>query len=97
MTNRYSARLLVALFAQLACIAVLAATPDHDAIDASVRRAMETFNAPGVAVSVVYNDEVYYAQGYGVIETGKPKAVDDQTLFHIGSVSKAFTAASRGT
>lgn len=92
--NRFSIRLLIALFAQLSCIAALAAAPTHDAIDESARRAMEAFNAPGITVSIVHDGKVYHARGYGVVETGKPKEVDDQTLFHIGSVSKAFTAAA---
>ena len=41
-------------------------------------------------------DELFYARGRGVVETGQAAEVDAETLFHIGSVSKAFTAAALG-
>lgn len=72
----------------------VAAAPSTQSIEQSVRRAMEEFNVPGMAVSVVKDGEVYYSAGLGVVETGKKQGVDDRTLFQIGSVSKAFTAAS---
>lgn len=59
-----------------------------------VERAMEEFDVPGMAVSVYYDGELYYSAGHGVLEHGKDAKVDDQTLFQIASVSKAFTAAS---
>jgi len=71
-----------------------ASSPSTDAIDQSIQRAMEVFNVPGMAVSVVHGGELYYSNGQGKVETGKKKPVDDRTLFQIASVSKAFTAAT---
>jgi CubicO group peptidase (beta-lactamase class C family) len=55
---------------------------------------MSQFDSPGMAVSVVRGDDVYYARGHGVIEAGAAARVDADTLFQIGSVSKAFTTAA---
>src|SRR5918992_5277551 len=62
--------------------------------DAYVTAALSTWKVPGVAIAIVRNDSLIYARGYGVRELGQPEPVTEQTLFAIGSASKAFTAAS---
>jgi CubicO group peptidase (beta-lactamase class C family) len=76
------------------CTGLLLAAPTTESIDASILRAMEEFVVPGMAVSVVHGDELFYSAGHGIVEIGKSKRVDDRTLFQIGSVSKAFTTAA---
>jgi CubicO group peptidase (beta-lactamase class C family) len=44
----------------------------------------------------VKDGRIVFAKGYGVREIGKPAPVDTQTLFAIGSTTKAMTAASIG-
>jgi CubicO group peptidase (beta-lactamase class C family) len=61
--------------------------------DAYVARAMAAFGVPGLALTIVDGPTVI-AKGYGVRELGKSAAVDERTLFPIGSESKAFTAAA---
>lgn len=70
------------------------AAPSERQIDRMVERAMEVFEVPGMAVSVVYGGKVHYAKGRGLVETGSDARVDEDTLFRIASVSKAFTAAA---
>lgn len=70
------------------------AVPDAASIDAILARAADAFDSPGMAVSVVHKDELVYANGYGILEVGGDAPVDADTLFHIGSVSNAFTAAA---
>ncbi len=70
------------------------ADPSAEDIAAIAQCGMETFNAPGITVSVVKDGELAYAGGHGVLEVGKRGEVDADTLFQIGSVSKAFTAAA---
>jgi len=94
--KRFTGQGLVACIVNMAAAGILAAAPTSESIDASVRRAMETFNAPGMAVSVVHDGKLFYSDGHGVVEIGSSKRVDDRTLFQIGSVSKAFTAATLG-
>jgi len=62
--------------------------------EATVQRAMQAFEVPGMAVAVVKDGKVVLAKGYGVRKLGQPGAVDAHTLFGIASNSKAFCAAS---
>ena len=54
------------------------------------------WDMPGLAVAVVLDDKVVFAQGFGIKELGKDDAVDPKTLFQIGSTTKAFAAATLG-
>lgn len=65
-------------------------------LDAYVRRVMERFEVPGVAVAIVKDDQVVLAKGYGVRALGGSAPVDAQTLFGIASNTKLFTATALG-
>ena len=64
--------------------------------DDYVARAVADWRAPGLAVAVVKDGQVLLAKGYGVRDIGQPAAVDADTLFAIGSTTKAMTAAALG-
>ncbi len=68
-----------------------AAPPKH--FDARVEAVMKASDVPGAAVAIVENGKVTLARGYGIRRLGSPEAVDADTLFQIGSTTKAFTAA----
>lgn len=87
-------RILIAAILLAATAPVATAAPSVRAIDEAVRRTMDEFRVPGMAVSVVYEGELYHASGHGILEIGAEQPVNDETLFQIGSVSKAFTAAA---
>ena len=70
----------------------LAISPDK--IDRTVAAAMLAFQVPGVAVGIVKDGKLIFSKGYGVREMGKPGRIDADTLFQIGSNTKAFTAAA---
>ncbi|MBQ1540740.1 serine hydrolase [Caulobacter sp. CCUG 60055] len=63
-------------------------------IDALVARAMKSFDVPGVSVGIVKDGKLVFAKGYGVRQLGGGDKVDPDTIFGIGSNSKAFTAAA---
>lgn len=65
-----------------------------DSIDTYVNRALKEWKIPGVAVCVVKNGKVELMRGYGVKETGTNDEVDENTLFMIGSNTKAFTGTA---
>ena len=62
-------------------------------LDAWVARSMKTFDVPGLSLAIVKDGKVIVAKGYGVRKLGEPAAVDENTLFGIGSNTKAFTTA----
>ena len=65
-----------------------------DSLDSYVRRGMQRWDIPGLAVVVVKDGQIVAQKGYGVREVGKPDAVDAQTLFMIASNTKLFTGTA---
>ncbi len=63
-------------------------------LDSYVARAMKTFDVPGISVAIVKDGKVALAKGYGVRKLGDATPVDENTLFGIGSNTKAFTATA---
>lgn len=60
----------------------------------SLRERMAHYHVPGVAIAIVKNGEVVEAVGFGVREAGTHEAIDADTLFSVGSVSKVVAAAA---
>src|SRR5215471_16515734 len=65
-----------------------------DSLDVYVNRALTDWEIPGVAVCIVKNGKVVMMKGYGVKDYDTKGKVDENTLFMIGSNSKAFTATA---
>jgi CubicO group peptidase (beta-lactamase class C family) len=64
--------------------------------DTYVDGAVRDWEVPGLAVAIVKDGRVVFSKGYGLRELGKPEPVDTQTLFAIGSTTKAMVAAAAG-
>jgi CubicO group peptidase (beta-lactamase class C family) len=65
-----------------------------DSLDVYMNRALTNWRIPGVAVCVVKDGKVVVMKTYGVKELGLPAKIDENTLFMIGSNTKAFTATA---
>ena len=63
-----------------------------DELDQIVADVMEESGVPGVAVAVVYDDEVVYEQGYGVRSVDGDDPVTPDTVFQIASLSKPLSS-----
>ena len=88
-------RRAVSLTAALALVAApLAAQQAPPGFDAYVKRVMETFTVPGMAIAIVKDGKVLLAKGYGVRRMGDPAPVDASTRFGIASNTKLFTATA---
>jgi CubicO group peptidase (beta-lactamase class C family) len=59
-------------------------------------QAQKDWQVPGMAIAIVQNDKVIFAKGFGVKKIGGNDKVDQNTIFQIGSTSKAFTATLVG-
>src|SRR5579859_818534 len=66
-------------------------------LDAYVARVLKTFDVPGLSVGIVKDGKVVLTKGYGIRKMGETALVDENTLFGIGSNTKAFTSAALAT
>ena len=65
-----------------------------DSLDSYVNRALTDWQIPGIAVCVIKDGKVILMKGYGVKDYDTKEKVDENTLFMIGSNTKAFTATA---
>lgn len=64
-------------------------------IEAYIRKSMQEWNTPGLAIGIVAEDELVYAKGFGVREIGRDAPVTSETVFQIGSTTKAFLGVTQ--
>jgi len=50
------------------------------------------YDSPGAALAIVSGGEVVYKQGYGMANLEYDVPISPNTIFHVASVSKQFTA-----
>jgi CubicO group peptidase (beta-lactamase class C family) len=65
-------------------------------IDTFITRILKEWHAAGCAVAVVDKNKVILAKGFGYKDYGQKSPVTENTLFAIGSCSKAFTSSLLG-
>lgn len=65
-------------------------------LDAYIESVREDWDNVGASVAVVQGTDVIYSRGFGLRQQGRPEKVDADTLFQIGSTTKAFTTAALG-
>jgi len=67
-------------------------TSELKEFDRFVKAGIDAWEVPGLAVSVVKDGKVVFSEVYGVRNTEIGEKVDPETLFAIGSTTKALTA-----
>ncbi len=67
-----------------------------DGLDTALNEVLETWKAAGFAVAVVEKNKIIYAKGFGYRDYENKIPVTTNTLFAIGSCSKAFTTSLLG-
>lgn len=65
-------------------------------LDTFVARVLKDWKAPGVSIAVVEKNKVVYTGGFGYRDAEKKLPVTENTLFAIGSCTKAFTSSMLG-
>ena len=63
-------------------------------VDRFASRVVELGIAPGIGLAVSQGDRVVHAAGFGMADLDAGRAVDEGTLFYIGSSTKALTATA---
>lgn len=64
--------------------------------DAYIQQAVKDWEAPGLGIVVVKDNQVIFKKGYGVLKLGASQPVNSQTLFNCASTTKAMTATCMG-
>lgn len=64
-------------------------------LNETIQKTLSEWNIPGAGVAVMEGGNEYI-QGFGIREVGKPGLVNNDTVFAIGSTTKAFTSALIG-
>ncbi len=64
------------------------------ALESYIRTGMQTAYVPGVTVGIVNGDKLVYSNAFGVKDRTKPDPVTRDTIFQIGSTTKAFLGAT---
>ena len=67
------------------------AETDFAAIDQYIATQMNELGIPGMALGVIQDGQIVHLQGFGTADSSG-RTVTPQTPFHIGSVTKSFTA-----
>jgi len=65
-------------------------------LDVFIEEQMKLWKLPGLALAVVRDGEVIISRGYGYRDVAKKSPVDENTIFAIGSSTKAFAATTLG-
>jgi CubicO group peptidase (beta-lactamase class C family) len=86
-------RFVIALAVSLLAVAAYAQLSES-VLDKDARDTIAAWQLPGLAIAVVQNDHVVFIKGYGIKEAGKTDPITADTLFEIGSTTKAFTATA---
>ncbi len=73
-----------------------AGPPDFSGLDTAFARVLKEWHAAGFAVAVVKKDQVIFSLGKGWRDVERKLPVTPQTVFAIGSCTKAFTASLIG-
>lgn len=61
-------------------------------IENYIKEQMDNGSVPGLSIAIVQKDETIYQKGFGYSNIESKKPVTSESLFEIGSNSKAFTA-----
>ncbi|HLY19426.1 MAG TPA: serine hydrolase domain-containing protein, partial [Bryobacteraceae bacterium] len=71
-----------------------AASPDlHGTVDKVFAKWSSTVS-PGCALSVIKDGQIVYKRGYGMADLDHDVPINPETVFHVASISKQFTAAA---
>ncbi|PVD53158.1 penicillin-binding protein [Terrimonas sp.] len=67
-----------------------------DGLETALEKLLKDWNAAGFAVAIVEKNKTIYSKGFGYRDVEKKLPVTPNTLFAIGSCTKAFTASLLG-
>ena len=66
----------------------------EEKIESILHKTMHSYQIPGLAIGIVKDNKIVYAEGFGVKNLKTKEPVTVTSLFHMASVSKPFSATS---
>ena len=103
MNKKVILPIILALAIAVAVYAVLAPPPSApelqqrlDLLVDELEQQRQTHHVPGMAIAVVMDDEVVLTHGFGLADVEEEIPVTPETIFAIGSATKAFTSTLVG-
>ncbi|MDG1571256.1 serine hydrolase [Robiginitalea sp. M366] len=75
---------------------LLAAQPPEKSMDQMIRQGIADWEVPGMVTAVVRDGKVVFSEAYGVKDLASGSRVDRQTLFNMGSTTKAMVCMALG-
>ena len=92
-------RILVTLVISIAFMSLVSAqeskvSDPFRGFDEIIEQYLEEWHIPGLAISVFTDTEILYSKGFGFRDIEKKLPVTAETVFAVGSVTKAFNAFS---
>lgn len=92
MLNQVRGVVRVTIATTVFVFASVHAAPPGD-LDRYVKRVFDTFETPGMAIAIAERGKPTDLRTYGVRRMGEAAKIDEQTMFSMGSTTKAFTSA----
>lgn len=65
-------------------------------LEAHVERSMKQWGTAGLALGIVQDGEVIFLKGFGTRDVRTREAIDPDTIFAVGSITKSFTGVLAG-
>ncbi len=87
--------LLVAIVSLVVALPTFAQSQDSNDVAARVDKVFAQFDkptSPGCALAVIKDGQIVYKRGYGMADLDHDIPIKPDTVFHVASVSKQFTA-----
>lgn len=66
----------------------------QNAIEESIEKHLYYHDVPGLVTGVMINGEMVFAKGFGCADQDRQKPMTPETVFHMASISKLFTATA---
>ena len=95
MKNYHSSMYLLLLFLAFSWLPAKA-QDQSAALDATIRKGMDDWKIPGLVTAVVRDGKVEFAKAYGLRNRESAEPVNGETLFSMGSTTKAIVCMGLG-
>ena len=66
------------------------------ALNPVIAKICQAAGTPGASLGVLYDGEIVYTHHYGFRDVAQELPPDNETIYYLGSLSKAFTTAAVG-